>query len=146
MEENFQSGKGLTGLDEHQVRRWTSWYRWATLAMLAAAFLTVAAAAEHARQPAPPAQIPLTRNEIAHLLATPDQPRTRHPAPAALVRLATPPPAPRPGMPLPAAIHAAMKITIYGWSTRPGLGPGHVCSRRCHVLRGTIRLGLISIS
>jgi hypothetical protein len=70
VEENFQAGKGLTGLDEHQVRRWTSWYRWATLAMLAAAFLTVTAATEHAREPAPARQIPLTRNEIAHLLAT----------------------------------------------------------------------------
>jgi SRSO17 transposase len=28
---------GLTGLDEHQARRWTSWYRSVTLAMLAAA-------------------------------------------------------------------------------------------------------------
>jgi SRSO17 transposase len=70
VEENFQAGKGLTGLDEHQVRRWTSWYRWATLTMLAAAFLTITAAAEHARTPAPAGQIPLTRNEIAHLLAT----------------------------------------------------------------------------
>jgi hypothetical protein len=70
VEENFQAGKGLTGLDEHQVRRWTSWYRWVTLAMLAAAFLTIAAAREHAREPAPAGQIPLTRNEIAHLLAT----------------------------------------------------------------------------
>jgi len=69
VEENFQAGKGLAGLDEHQVRRWTSWYRWATLAMVAAAFLTIAAATEHARQPAPAGQIPLTRNEIAHLLA-----------------------------------------------------------------------------
>jgi SRSO17 transposase len=68
-EENFQAGKGLAGLDEHQVRRWTSWYRWATLAMLAAAFLTIAAAAEHASGPAPDGQIPLTRNEIARLLA-----------------------------------------------------------------------------
>ena len=48
IEENFQAGKGLAGLDEHQVRRWTSWYRWVTLAMLAAAFLTIAAAPEHA--------------------------------------------------------------------------------------------------
>ena len=47
-EENFQAGKGLTGLDEHQVRRWDSWYRWTTLAMLALAFLTIAAATEHA--------------------------------------------------------------------------------------------------
>jgi SRSO17 transposase len=69
-EENFQAGKGLAGLDEHQVRRWTSWYRRVTLAMLAAAFLTIAAASEHAAAPAPAGQIPLTRNEIAHLLAT----------------------------------------------------------------------------
>ena len=37
----------LTGPDEHQVRRWASWYRWTTLAMLACAFLTITAAAEH---------------------------------------------------------------------------------------------------
>ena len=53
-EENFQAGKGLAGLDEHQVRTWTSWHRWVTLAMLALAFLTVAALAEHA-QPRHPA-------------------------------------------------------------------------------------------
>ena len=69
IEENFQAGKGLTGLDEHQLRRWTSWYRWVTLAMLAAAVLTIAAAIESARGPAAAGQIPLTRNEIAHLLA-----------------------------------------------------------------------------
>ncbi len=55
---------------EHQVRRWTSWYRWATLAMLAAAALTIAAALESLRAPAPAGQIPLTRNEIAHLFAS----------------------------------------------------------------------------
>jgi SRSO17 transposase len=43
-EENFQASKGLTGLDEHQVRRWASWCRWTTLAMLATAFLTMPAA------------------------------------------------------------------------------------------------------
>ena len=69
IEENFQAGKGLTGLDEHQVRRWTSWYWWVTLAMLGAAVLTIAAAIESARGPAAAGQIPLTRNEIAHLLA-----------------------------------------------------------------------------
>ena len=69
-EENFQASKGLTGLDEHQVRRWNSWYRWTTLAMLALAFLTIAAATEHTRHPAPAGQIPLTRNEIAALFST----------------------------------------------------------------------------
>jgi SRSO17 transposase len=67
-EENFQAGKTLTGLDEHQVRTWTSWHRWTTLAILAGALLTLAAAAERASLPAD-GQIPLTRNEIAHLIA-----------------------------------------------------------------------------
>ena len=69
IEEDFQTGKGLTGLDQHQVRRWTSWHRWATLTLLAHAFLTITAAVEHARAPAPSGQIPLTRNEISHLVA-----------------------------------------------------------------------------
>ena len=70
IEENFQASKGLAGLDEHQVRRWTSWYRWVTLAMLAGAVLTIAAAPEHARNCVPAGQIPFTRNEIAHLLSS----------------------------------------------------------------------------
>ncbi|WP_409497456.1 IS701 family transposase, partial [Amycolatopsis sp. cmx-11-12] len=41
VEESFQTGKGLTGLDQHQVRRWTSWHRWTAMAMLAHAFLAV---------------------------------------------------------------------------------------------------------
>jgi len=68
-EENFQASKGLAGLDEHQVRRWGSWYRWTTLAMLALAFLTIAAVTEHANCPAPAGQIPPTRNEVAALFA-----------------------------------------------------------------------------
>ena len=118
-EENFQAGKGLAGLDEHQVRTWTSWtswHRWVTLAMLALAFLTVAAAAEHAHPP-PPGLIPLTRNEIAHLTAALLPPaRPRPPGP--LVQLAAPAPVHRPGLPLPAASRSRpMKVTIYCWST-----------------------------
>jgi SRSO17 transposase len=67
VEETFQAGKGLTGLDAHQVRRWTSWYRWVTLAMLAHAFLVVTAATERRDRPAPADLIPLTGNEIQHL-------------------------------------------------------------------------------
>jgi SRSO17 transposase len=70
VEENFQAGKGLARLDEHQVRTWTSWHRWVTLAMVALAFLTVTAATEHASRPPPPGQIPLTRNEIAQLFTS----------------------------------------------------------------------------
>jgi SRSO17 transposase len=69
VEEAFQAGKGLCGLDQHQVRRWGSWYRWVTLAMLAYAFLVVAAVTERARHPAPPGAIELTCNELQHLFA-----------------------------------------------------------------------------
>src|SRR5690606_13033106 len=69
IEEAFQAGKGLCGLDQHQVRTWRSWYRWTTLAMLAHAFLTAVAVSEHARQPAEPDLIPLTLAEIQHLMA-----------------------------------------------------------------------------
>jgi SRSO17 transposase len=69
VEEAFQASKGLCGLDQHQVRRWTSWYRWATLAMLAYAFLAVASATERDRHPLPPGVIALTCSEIQHLFA-----------------------------------------------------------------------------
>ena len=68
VEETFQSGKGLAGLDEHQVRSWTSWHRWVTLAMLAHALLAVVRADEHARHAKPDGLIPLTCNEIQRLL------------------------------------------------------------------------------
>jgi hypothetical protein len=65
----FQTGKGL-GLDEHQVRRWDSWYRHTTLVMLAHALLAVIAARQRAQHP-PAAQelVPLSINEIRRLLA-----------------------------------------------------------------------------
>lgn len=68
VEESFQAGKGLAGLDEHQVRCWTSWRRWTLLAMLAHALLAVIAANEHSEQPEPAGLIPLTCNEIRRLL------------------------------------------------------------------------------
>ncbi|MFI6804718.1 IS701 family transposase [Streptomyces luteogriseus] len=70
VEETFQAEKGLAGLDEHQVRRYRSWTRWVTLAMLAHAFLAVVRADEHARSPAPDGLIPLSCNEIQRLFIT----------------------------------------------------------------------------
>jgi SRSO17 transposase len=67
IEESFQAAKGLTGLDQHQVRRWTSWHRWTTLAMLAHGFLAVATAIEHDTQPTPNGLIALTVNEFRRL-------------------------------------------------------------------------------
>jgi SRSO17 transposase len=69
IEERIQTGKGLCGLDQHQVRRWRSWYRWTTLAMLAHAFLVVAALTERTRHPPPSDLISLTCNEVQHLFA-----------------------------------------------------------------------------
>lgn len=70
VEESFQAGKGLAGLDEHQVRRWTSWRRWTLLAMTAHALLAVIAAREHAERPAPDGLIALTCNEIRRLFVS----------------------------------------------------------------------------
>ncbi|WP_414942833.1 hypothetical protein [Amycolatopsis sp. cmx-11-51] len=66
IEESFQTSKGQTGLDEHQVRTWTSWYRWTTLVLLAHLFLAITTVAERAK-PTPAGLIPLTLNEIRHL-------------------------------------------------------------------------------
>ena len=70
IEESFQTGKGLTGLDQHQVRRWTSWHRWTTLAMLAHAFLVVTTADERDHTPTPRGLIDLTVNELRRLFDT----------------------------------------------------------------------------
>jgi len=67
IEESFQAAKGLVGLDQHQVRRWRSWYRWTTLAMLAHAFLAVATAIQRDVQPTPVGLITLTVNEFRRL-------------------------------------------------------------------------------
>ena len=67
IEESFQAAKGLVGLDQHQVRRWNSWHRWTTLAMLAHAFLAVATAIERNTAPTPAGLIPLTVNEFRRL-------------------------------------------------------------------------------
>jgi SRSO17 transposase len=37
----FQQGKGETGLDHYQLRRYDAWYRHVTFSMLAQAFLAV---------------------------------------------------------------------------------------------------------
>jgi hypothetical protein len=61
VKERSQTGKGLCGLDQHQVRRWRSWSRWATL--------VVAAVTERAQRPPPSGLIGLTCSEVQHLFA-----------------------------------------------------------------------------
>ena len=119
IEESFQAAKGLAGLDQHQVRRWTSWHRWTTLAMLAHAFLAVATAIERDTAPTPTGLITLTVNEFrrlfdALLLAT-------HHTVATLLawsRMATTTPIPSP--PIPLQTPRTTMIPIYGCSTNPG--------------------------
>ena len=70
VEECFRAGKDEVGLDQHQVRTWTSWHRYTTLAMLAHAILATIAARERANRPqATRRLIALTVNEIRHLFA-----------------------------------------------------------------------------
>jgi hypothetical protein len=78
VEDDFQSSKELAALDEHQVRRWTSWHRWTLLAMLAYAFLAVTTATAHDTQPAD-GLIPITVNEVRHLLVQVAIPRPEPP-------------------------------------------------------------------
>ncbi|NTU80637.1 MAG: IS701 family transposase [Chloroflexales bacterium] len=52
VEESIQTAKGEVGLDHYEVRSWTGWYRHMTLAMWAAAFLSVVRA-EHGAPLAP---------------------------------------------------------------------------------------------
>jgi SRSO17 transposase len=53
VEESFQTAKNEVGLDQYQARRYDAWYAHITLAMTAAAFLTITRAAEAAKG-APP--------------------------------------------------------------------------------------------
>jgi SRSO17 transposase len=52
IEECFQTAKNETGLDQYQVRRYDSWHRHVTLAMLASAYLAVTAADSPKARPA----------------------------------------------------------------------------------------------
>jgi SRSO17 transposase len=74
VEEQFQAAKSQAGLDHYQVRTWTGWHRFITLAMLGLAFLMASAATtapapaadpwHHARHGGP---IALTAAEIRRL-------------------------------------------------------------------------------
>jgi SRSO17 transposase len=87
VEEGFQAAKGQVGLDHYQVRTWTAWHRFITLAMLALAFLTACAAKAAPPRPADPwhhahhsGPIALTAAEIRRLfnslVITPARART----------------------------------------------------------------------
>jgi hypothetical protein len=71
IEESFQAAKGQVGLDHYQVRGWEPWHRFATLAMLALAYLAVTAATTWPGpdpDPGSPHPRALSMAEIRHLL------------------------------------------------------------------------------
>ena len=59
VEECLQMGKGEIGLAEYEVRKWGSWYRHITLALLAHAYLTVLQAQADAESAAKGGAVPL---------------------------------------------------------------------------------------
>jgi hypothetical protein len=65
VEESFQAAKDPVGLDQHQVRRWTSWHRFTTPAL--AALAICAADARAPDRHGQPDMIELTVNEIRRL-------------------------------------------------------------------------------
>jgi SRSO17 transposase len=117
IEESFQAAKSLTGIDQHQVRRWTSWHRWTTLAMLAHAFLAVATAAEHDHTPHAGRTHRTHRPRVpAPLRRAPAHPQTQPRQAPRLVDLATTTSSPSPRLPLQATREPM--ITNYGCRTR----------------------------
>ncbi len=99
----FQTAKGAVGLDEHQVRRWDSWYRYTTLV------LTRPRHPHRHRRPG--TQPPSVRGPAADSVdrhrnpppvrQTGRQHRPHHQPLAGLVPLAPPPPSPRQDQPPP---------------------------------------------
>ena len=70
VEECFQTAKDQVGLDQYQVRGWTGWHRFITLAMLALAVLTVMAAQSRPATPSDPVadtHIAMTIAEVRRL-------------------------------------------------------------------------------
>ena len=55
IESSLETAKGEVGLDQYEVRTWTAWYRYVTLALLAHAFLSVLRAQVTPPSFAPPA-------------------------------------------------------------------------------------------
>jgi len=55
IEECIERAKGEVGLDQYEVRRWTAWYRYVTLALLAHAYLDVTRAQATIEAPPPSA-------------------------------------------------------------------------------------------
>ncbi len=65
IEECFQTAKSEVGLDHYQVRRYDAWYRHITLAILAAAYLTITAATAPKALATGPSRAPSAKSDIS---------------------------------------------------------------------------------
>jgi SRSO17 transposase len=99
IEECFQTAKNETGLDQYQVRRYDTWYRHVTLAMLVHAYLAVTATNSPKVLAAASSRSRSARSAVS---GTPDHPRPGPQRRLGLVHLAKTQPAPRQNKPLPA--------------------------------------------
>jgi len=68
VEESFQASKQLAGLDQHQVRTWSSWQRWICAVMWSYALLVASTLAARQSEEPPAGLVPLSVNEQRHLL------------------------------------------------------------------------------
>jgi SRSO17 transposase len=93
VEECHQQAKGQAGLDQHQVRLWTSFHRHTVLSMSALAVLAVAAACPQSAPPAAAGPVPGTGQQpwdwadTGILPVSPDQPPPEDPG---LVKVSVP--------------------------------------------------------
>ena len=102
--EDHQLAKQSTGLDAGQVIRWKSWHRWTAICLVAYLYLAVAVAIQRQQEAGSDLNaglIPITVPELLRLLRETviPPPRRDWAHRAALVHLATLPPAPRPPSP-----------------------------------------------
>ncbi len=102
--EDHQLAKQSTGLDAGQVIRWKSWHRWTAICLVAYLYLAVAVAIQRQQEAGSDLNaglIPITVPELLRLLRETviPPPRRDRAHRAALVHLATLPPAPRPPSP-----------------------------------------------
>lgn len=77
VEEDFQTAKGVCGLDQGQTTCWNSWMRWTLISMLAAAVLAVTRARTTTATTADSELVPASGRELLRLLRITALPRPR---------------------------------------------------------------------
>jgi hypothetical protein len=129
IEEAFQAGKGLAGLDEHQVHRWTSWHR-ATILSMPPMPCSPSPPPPHGRAHPHPVDPPDRQRDPAPIHRATTAPPAGDPSRSALVPMATTTPSQSTRIPLSTTGRRTM-ITNYRWSIRHDAHPSN--SERCGI-------------